>query len=93
MPRAPSTLNESNKGEEEDNDNDDSVKLPGVPHFPPDEEDDTVKLPGAPKYLPDDDLSHINKSSTIQVFPPTDGTQKKSDSPIKNHLLQNITHH
>lgn len=83
LPRAPSTLNESNKGEEEDNDNDDSVKLPGVPHFPPDEEDDTVKLPGAPKYLPDDDLSHINKSSTIQVFPPTDGTQKKSDSPIK----------
>ena len=83
LPRAPSTLNESNKGEEEDNDNDDSVKLPGVPHFPPDEEDDTVKLPGAPKYLPDDDLSHINKSSTIQVFPPAEELKRNQIHQLK----------
>ncbi|ODV77941.1 DUF605-domain-containing protein [Suhomyces tanzawaensis NRRL Y-17324] len=50
--------------------------LPSAPHFLPDE-DAEVKLPGAPKYLPDDDLSHINKSSSIQVFPP----EKKEEAP------------
>ncbi|EGW32443.1 uncharacterized protein SPAPADRAFT_61511 [Spathaspora passalidarum NRRL Y-27907] len=48
------------------------VSLPGVPHIPPqDSDDDQVKLPGAPTYLPDDDITHINKDSSIHVFPPS----------------------
>lgn len=54
--------------------NDDNpFSLPGAPKFDPEDSGDdqgNVKLPGAPKFLPDDDLSHINKKSSIQVFPP-----------------------
>lgn len=52
-----------------------AFNLPGAPKFDPDSDgNDTdlsnVKLPGAPRFLPDDDLSHINKTSSIQVFSP-----------------------
>lgn len=49
-----------------------AVNLPGAPHFIPDEgsDSDSVRLPQAPKYLPTDDIGHINKSGSIQVFPP-----------------------
>lgn len=52
-----------------------AFNLPGAPKFDPSSDgSDTdlgnVKLPGAPKFLPDDDLSHINKTSSIQVFSP-----------------------
>lgn len=67
----------------EDDEPDSYVKLPGAPHFLPDDEDD-VKLPGAPKFLPDDDdLSHINKTSSIQVFPPDLGSRKPSATSTK----------
>lgn len=46
----------------------DAVNLPPVPHIDPQDTGD-IKLPGAPKFLPGDDLSHINKNSSIQVFP------------------------
>ncbi|KAK6197551.1 Vta1 like-domain-containing protein [Scheffersomyces amazonensis] len=64
-------------GKDEDDDDEGNVTLPGAPHYPPQDSDNNddidggnFKLPGAPKYLPDDDLTHINKSSSIQVFPP-----------------------
>lgn len=61
------------------------VNLPGAPHFTPDEgsDADDVKLPQAPKYLPTDDIGHINKSGSIQVFPPksTEGGESTSSSP------------
>ncbi|KAI3402791.2 hypothetical protein KGF56_004465 [Candida oxycetoniae] len=72
----------------EGNDEDDSrLDLPGAPHFlptvSPESEEDTVKLPGAPKYLPDDDISHINKSGSIHVFPPSSPETKKPPSLVK----------
>ncbi|KAG7663988.1 uncharacterized protein J8A68_002489 [[Candida] subhashii] len=66
-PKLPQTPDFVDEKEETD------VNLPGAPHFAPSDsenETDSVKLPGAPKYLPDDDITHINKSSSIQVFPP-----------------------
>lgn len=61
--------------------------LPGAPKFDPasensDNGDSDVKLPGAPKFLPDDDISHINKKSSIQVFPP-DSAPKTTSLPPK----------
>ncbi|KAI5955531.1 hypothetical protein KGF57_003664 [Candida theae] len=59
------------------------VNLPGAPHFKPDDDsdaDENVKLPQAPKYLPTDDIGHINKSGTIQVFPPK-SDQDGTDAP------------
>ncbi|CUM46247.1 uncharacterized protein AC631_00061 [Debaryomyces fabryi] len=57
-------------GKSNDTTKDEDISLPKAPHFAPDDEDDDIKLPGAPKFLPDNDFSHINKSSSIQVFPP-----------------------
>lgn len=76
LPEAPKFIDENTNG------GDDEVKLPGAPHFDPDEENDDIKLPGAPKFLPDDDLSHINKNSSIQVFAPGEGKETK-DIPEK----------
>ena len=68
------------------------VSLPGVPHFPPEDSDSNneVKLPGAPKYLPDDDITHINKSSSIQVFPPD--PEKKRTSSVSSSRKPSTTH-
>ncbi|RCK64168.1 Vacuolar protein sorting-associated protein VTA1 [Candida viswanathii] len=94
LPLAPKFIDEP--------EDDDTVKLPGAPHVPPDvqgEEDDSVKFPGAPKYLPDDDLSHINKSSTIHVFSPSDKDKqqqppaKKPDPPVRKPSSSATTQH
>lgn len=74
VPSSPKLPSASSK-EQSPSPDDHPFKLPGAPKFDPqssDSEDDSgnVKLPGAPKFLPDDDLSHINKTSSIQVFPP-----------------------
>lgn len=68
-----------------------NVNLPGVPHFPPEDSDDEVKLPGAPKYLPDDDLSHINRNSSIHVFPPDSEPKHTSRTPSTT-LVPKATH-
>ncbi|KAL6451099.1 LOW QUALITY PROTEIN: VTA1 Vacuolar protein sorting-associated protein VTA1 [Candida maltosa Xu316] len=100
-PKLPSTPKFIDSPEKEDKQNDDgSVKLPGAPHIPPhnqqeEDEDDSIKLPGAPKYLPDDDLSHINKSSSIHVFTPTDAHEhvKKPDPPARKPSATAHKHH
>ncbi|RLV84225.1 hypothetical protein JA9_005071 [Meyerozyma sp. JA9] len=58
-----------------------SPKLPGAPHFSP-EDDSSLRLPGAPTYLPTDDLSHVNKDSPIQMFTPEDA-KKEEPKPAK----------
>ncbi|EER33031.1 conserved hypothetical protein [Candida tropicalis MYA-3404] len=85
LPSAPRFIDESTETDQPEDDND-TVKLPGVPHISPDvqeEEDESMKLPGAPKYLPDDDITHINKSSTIHVFTPSDKSTNKPDPSIR----------
>lgn len=91
LPGAPSFLPDTSTSQPKDlpnflpdeDESDPSVSLPGAPHFAPDSSDD-VKLPGAPKFLPDsDDLSHINKKSSIQVFPPDNNSRKPSTASIK----------
>lgn len=68
-----------------------SVSLPGAPHFlPQDSPDSSVKLPGAPKFLPDDDISHINKDSSIKVFPPK-GTNEVPSRRVSS-VSKNIEH-
>ena len=79
-------LNGKKTNEDKDTSNDanedEDISLPKAPHFPPDDEDENdIKLPGAPKFLPDKDISHINKSSSIQVFPPG----KPEDDNKSNH--------
>lgn len=84
-------LNEemTNEGTETSNDanEDEDISLPKAPHFPPDDEDEdeNIKLPGAPKFLPDNDISHINRSSSIQVFPPG----KPEDDNKSKHASSN----
>lgn len=86
-------LNGKKTNEDKDTSNDanedEDISLPKAPHFPPDDEDededDDIKLPGAPKFLPDKDISHINKSSSIQVFPPG----KPEDDNKSNHASCN----
>ena len=83
LPSAPTFLG----GEEDGNNNSNitdnrqgpSINLPGAPHFLPEDDENDVKLPGAPLFLPDDDISHINKDSSIKVYPPT--SRKASDTP------------
>mmetsp|Transcript_2850 Transcript_2850/g.2772 ORF Transcript_2850/g.2772 Transcript_2850/m.2772 type:complete len:425 (+) Transcript_2850:84-1358(+) len=77
------------KSKNNETSNDEDISLPQAPHFPPDDEDDDIKLPGAPKFLPDNDLSHINKSSSIQVFPPA----KPDDNSKANHASSNSRSH
>lgn len=73
LPEAPKFIDDTSNNESDTNNAE--VKLPGAPHFAPDEENSDIKLPGAPKFLPDDDLSHINKNSSIHVF------ESKPDKP------------
>lgn len=61
----------------------DNFKLPGAPHFPPDDSDADVRLPGTPSFLPDSDPTLIHKDSTITVFPPsTDRAAKKAPPKV-----------
>lgn len=63
------------------------VSLPGAPSFDPgaesEDKDKDLKLPGAPRFLPDDDLSHINKKSSIVVFPPESPESRPAEAPRK----------
>ncbi|KAK6455549.1 Vta1 like-domain-containing protein [Scheffersomyces xylosifermentans] len=85
LPQTPSFLDDEEPTDDAD------VSLPGVPHFAPDDSDTNsdVKLPGAPKYLPDDDITHINKSSSIQVFPP--GLEKRRTSSVSTSRKASVT--
>lgn len=93
-------LNGKNKTEDKDTSNDanedEDISLPKAPHFPPndEDEDEDIKLPGAPKFLPDNDISHINKSSSIQVFPPgkpeDDNKSKHASSNDRSHSSSSI---
>jgi vacuolar protein sorting-associated protein VTA1 len=90
LPSAPKNLDSGSNSDSEGN-----VKLPGVPHFPPEnsESDSEVKLPGAPKYLPDDDLSHINRNSSIHVFPPDNEPKAHIPAPVKSIPTKPPTNH
>lgn len=87
--------NGKNTNEDKDRSNDanedEDISLPKAPHFSPDDDDEgeDIKLPGAPKFLPDNDISHINKSSSIQVFPPG----KPEDDNKSNHASSNDRSH
>ena len=59
-----------------------SPKLPGAPHFSP-EDDSNLRLPGAPTYLPTDDLSHVNKDSPIHMFTPEDAKNEEEAKSAK----------
>lgn len=59
-----------------------SPKLPGAPHFAP-EDDSNLRLPGAPTYLPTDDLSHVNKDSPIHMFTPEDAKNEEEPKSAK----------
>ncbi|KAF3993450.1 hypothetical protein FT663_00473 [Candidozyma haemuli var. vulneris] len=82
---------------------DNPLNLPGAPKYDPESEpnadDEEVKLPGAPKFLPDDDLSHINKDSSIKVFPPGGKEEKEEEkTPAKPSASRSgsanpISHH
>lgn len=76
--------------------------LPGAPKYDPESEtnadEEEVKLPGAPKFLPDDDLSHINKDSSIKVFPPepTEECEEEKSTPkpaSRTGSTNNVKHH
>lgn len=80
----------------------DPFKLPGAPKFDPASEDtdSDVKLPGAPKFLPDDDISHINKKSSIQVFPASPKEEKAPphiniapSKPVESKPVHHATSH
>ncbi|CAH2352927.1 hypothetical protein CLIB1423_08S04302 [[Candida] railenensis] len=83
LPSAPTFLEAEDEGNDDkhitDNKQGASINLPGAPHFLPEDDENDVKLPGAPSFLPDDDISHINKDSSIKVYPPT--SRKPSDTP------------
>lgn len=80
-----------------------AFKLPGAPRFDPGSEGSDsdlgpFKLPGAPKFLPDDDLSHINKTSSIQMFPPDNEVKpalpsKPTPKPVIHKPSASETHH
>ncbi|KAK6463732.1 Vta1 like-domain-containing protein [Scheffersomyces coipomensis] len=88
----PPTFIDDVNGNSNDHD-EDNVKLPGAPHYPPEDSDtnEEFKLPGAPKYLPDSDITHINKSSSIQVFPP-DPDRRSSIGSSRKPSVTNTPH-
>lgn len=65
--------------------NTEEFTLPGAPSFDPgndlEEADDGPKLPGAPKFLPDADITHINKKSSVVMFPPKSPETKPTSEP------------
>lgn len=84
-------VNEGNgKSIEEKSNNTDNedFSLPRAPHTAPDDDDADIKLPGAPKFLPDNDLSHINRSSSIHVFPPGKPDSQPDTHPVHASLAK-----